>query len=46
VWVIDPERRLVRVYRHDGTQALVSATETLSGDDLLPGFTCPLNAIV
>jgi Uma2 family endonuclease len=46
VWVIDPERRLVRVYRHDGTEALVSATDALSGDDLLPGFTCPLSAIV
>ncbi len=46
VWVIDPERHLVRVYRHDGTEALVSSTETLSGEDLLPGFTCPLDAIV
>ena len=46
VWVIDPERRLVRVYRHDGTEALVSATEALSGEDVLPGFTCPLYAIV
>jgi Uma2 family endonuclease len=46
VWVIDPERRLVRVYRHDGTEALVSATDSLSGEDLLPGFTCPLDAIV
>jgi len=46
VWVIDPERRLARVYRHDSTETLVSATEALSGEDLLPGFTCPLDAIV
>lgn len=46
VWVVDPERRLVRVYRHDGTEALVPATGALSGEDLLPGFTCPLDAIL
>lgn len=46
VWVIDPERRLARVYRHDGTEGLVAATETLSGEDLLPGFACTLDAIL
>lgn len=45
VWVIDPERHLVRVYRHDGTETLVSATEALSGEVVLPGFTCPLDTI-
>ena len=46
VWVIDPERRLVRVYRHDGTETLVSALEALNGEYLLPGFTCSLDAII
>lgn len=42
VWVIDPERRLARVYRHDGTERIVSAAETLDGEDVVPGFSCPL----
>lgn len=46
VWVIDPERRMARVYRQDGTETLVTATETLSGEDVLPGFSCPLEAIL
>lgn len=46
VWVIDPERRVARVYRQDGTETLVSATEALSGEAVLPGFSCPLSSIL
>jgi Uma2 family endonuclease len=46
VWVVDPERRLARVYRHDGTETLVSAADALDGEDVLPGFSCALAAIV
>jgi Uma2 family endonuclease len=44
VWVIDPERRLARVYRQDGTERIVAAEETLDGEDVVPGFSCPLGA--
>lgn len=46
VWVIDPERRLARVYRDDGTEALVTASEPLDGEDVAPGFFCPLERIL
>lgn len=46
VWVIDPERRQARVYRQDVTETLVLESEALSGEDLLPGFACTLNAIL
>ena len=46
VWVIDPERRLAHVYRQDGTQSTVDATEPLTGEDVLPGFSCELAAIL
>lgn len=46
VWVVDPERRLARVYRSDGTEALVMAHEALEGEDVLPGFSCPLATIL
>ena len=42
VWVIDPERRLARVYRLDGSEAVVTADGTLDGEDVLPGFSCSL----
>src|SRR5206468_2706776 len=34
--------RTARVYRADGSEALLSANETLDGADVLPGFRCPL----
>ena len=40
VWVIDPDRRAARVYRGDGTEALLNETDALHGEDVLPGFTC------
>ena len=46
VWVIDPERRLARVYRGDGTESLVGADQVLDGDDVVPGFSCPLETIL
>lgn len=46
VWVIDPERRLARVYRQDGTLTLVSEHEALDGENIVPGFSCPLASIL
>ena len=43
VWVIDPERGLARVYRQDGTEAVLSANDTLDGEGVVPGFVCPLS---
>jgi len=46
VWIIDPERRLARVYRHDGTEQIVSADQALDGEDVVPGFACPLSTVL
>ena len=46
VWAIDPERRLARVYRQDGTERVVAAAETLDGEDVVPGFSCLLGALL
>ena len=46
VWVVDPERRLARVYRQDGTERIVAADETLDGEDIVPGFFCRLDVIL
>lgn len=45
VWVVDPDRRLVRVYRADGSEMLVPSGGALDGEGLLPGFTCSLATI-
>jgi len=46
VWVIDPARRQARVYRQDGTEAVLSETDALRGEDVLPGFSCDIAAIL
>jgi Uma2 family endonuclease len=46
VWVIDPERRLARVYRADGTEDMLDETGQLLGEDTLPGFSCTLASIL
>ena len=45
-WVIDPQRRLARIYRPDGTESLLAESDALDGEDVLPGFNCPLAAIL
>ena len=46
VWVIDPERHLGRVYRDDGSEQIVAADQSLDGEDVVPGFSCQLEAIL
>jgi Uma2 family endonuclease len=44
VWVVDADRRVARVYRADGTESVLTAHEALLGEDVLSGFSCPLEA--
>jgi Uma2 family endonuclease len=46
VWVVEPLRRLARVYRHDGSETIVTADGALDGEDVLLGFSCPLASIL
>lgn len=46
VWVVDPERRVARIYRQDGTETVLSDHESLAGEDVLPGFSCALDTIL
>ena len=38
IWVIDPERRVARVYRADGSMTVLREGDALDGEDVLPGF--------
>jgi Uma2 family endonuclease len=45
VWVIDPELRMAYIYRRDGTVSRLRETDELSGENVIPGFRCPISSI-
>jgi Uma2 family endonuclease len=46
VWIIDPERRVARVYRIDGSIALLSAEDNLDGEDVVPDFSVKVASVI
>jgi Uma2 family endonuclease len=46
VWVIDPERRSAAAYRSPTDVREIGPSGSLDGEDVLPGFLCPLSDIV
>jgi Uma2 family endonuclease len=42
VWIVVPEDRSVAVYRPGQEPRILSNGEVLSGEDVLPGFSCPV----
>lgn len=46
IWVIYPEVRSAWVLRADGTALRIRADGELSGEDVLPGFRCPLASVL
>lgn len=40
VWVIYPDSRTVAIHTHDGPVTVLTDTDTLEGQEVLPGFTC------
>ena len=42
VWVVDPEARTVTAYTKPGEGRELWADATLTADDVLPGFACPV----
>ncbi|MDX1522368.1 MAG: Uma2 family endonuclease [Anaerolineae bacterium] len=45
VWIIYPQQQVVVVHYPDGTAKTLSQSETLSGEDVVPGFTCSVKEI-
>ncbi|MGC8641073.1 MAG: Uma2 family endonuclease [Isosphaeraceae bacterium] len=46
IWVIYPKLRKARVIRPDGPSAELGEDDVLSGEDVIPGFRCPLQEIL
>ena len=45
VWVVYPKRKVVVVYRANDTVSFLHETDELDGEDVIPGFRCPLGKI-
>ena len=45
VWVIVPSTESVHIWRKDGSRAVAQSGEVLSGEDVLPGFSVPVDAL-
>ena len=45
IWVIYPKSRTVMVYRIGGSVSLLGETDVLSGEDVIPGFRCPVGEL-
>ena len=42
VWVLEPVTKTVTVYRSETDIEMLTREDTLTGEDVLPGFTCPV----
>ena len=45
VWLVNPERRSITVYRSLSDVQVLHEDDTLTGEPVLPGFTCPVAEI-
>jgi len=46
VWVLNPDSRTAMVYRPDGTAQRLTETQELDGENVVPGFRCPLGSLL
>jgi Uma2 family endonuclease len=46
VWVIDPEKRTAAVYRSHMDVRVINESGSLEGEDVIPGFSCPVSEIL
>ncbi len=45
VWVVDPKTKTVTVYGADRRAVMLTSSESISGGDLLPGFSVPVAGV-
>jgi Uma2 family endonuclease len=45
VWVVDPKLQTVTIYQSPTNVQLKTAGDTLVGDPVVPGFSCPVHEI-
>jgi Uma2 family endonuclease len=42
VWIVDPRRRTITVYRSLADITILTENDRLKGGDIIPGFSCPV----
>jgi Uma2 family endonuclease len=42
VWIVNPETRIVEIHRPDGSVTKLHASDEITGEEVLPGFSCPV----
>jgi Uma2 family endonuclease len=45
IWVINPQTRTLQIFRADGSGSRLHETDELLGEDVVPGFCCPVRAL-
>ena len=45
VWVVRPKDKTVTIYRNNGQVEQLQVDDTLDGEDVLPGFGCPVSDV-
>jgi Uma2 family endonuclease len=45
IWIVNPDTRTMQVYRADGSTSLLREHDELSGEDVIPGFSCRVSSI-
>lgn len=45
LWIIYPSTRSIWMLHRDGTAARLTEAQELSGEDVVPGFTCPIRTL-
>ncbi len=45
IWIVSPKVRVVRTLRADRTGWYLRDGDSLSGEDVIPGFACPVSSI-
>ena len=46
VWVLDPRSQTVTIYRSESDITLLTREDTLTGEDVVQGFTCPVSQLL
>ncbi len=45
VWIVDPVSQTVTVYKSETDINILTREDTLTGDDVVPGFSCPVELL-
>jgi Uma2 family endonuclease len=45
IWIVYPHVRTIRIIRGDGSSAILRDGDDLPGEDIIPGFNCPVSSI-